>query len=261
VRSDPERVYRRALAFFSADEIAEAFAATRGVASPTQLRAALKEDGRDLLTRFRALAPQRRPVVIQRWSLRRVAMAAAVFLLLLVSIFQAKDLLSPVQELPVAKSPECGTGSSVILLAQSVPSAGSIPCIETLPSGWKFGMAAVHNGRGRFWLDSDQAGGRAVTVTLSAECDLTGAREVSREEGRIRFEEPPEEGSRFSALRFDRVPGGCVTYDFDFDSGASPALAAEAEQALSFTPRQLLIDHVRDERGLVLCGLGVRCEP
>ena len=38
----------------------EAFAATRGVASPTQLRSMMKQDGRDLLGEFRALAPERR---------------------------------------------------------------------------------------------------------------------------------------------------------------------------------------------------------
>ena len=74
MRTDAERVYRHALNYFSADEIAEAFAATRGVASPTQLRTAIKQDGRDLVGELRALAPARRPVAIQHWSLRRVAL-------------------------------------------------------------------------------------------------------------------------------------------------------------------------------------------
>ncbi|HEX5950721.1 MAG TPA: RIO1 family regulatory kinase/ATPase [Actinomycetota bacterium] len=78
LRSDAPTVYRRALAYFSDDEIAEAFAATRGVASPTQLRASLKRDGRDLLGEFRALAPARPPVRIQRWSLRRIVLTIGV---------------------------------------------------------------------------------------------------------------------------------------------------------------------------------------
>ena len=57
VRTGPQRVYRRALAYFTEAELAEAFAATRGVASPTQLRAFMKRDPRDLLGEFRALAP------------------------------------------------------------------------------------------------------------------------------------------------------------------------------------------------------------
>jgi tRNA A-37 threonylcarbamoyl transferase component Bud32/membrane-associated phospholipid phosphatase len=89
LRSDADRVYERALRYFSEDDIAEAFAAARGVASPTQLRTQLKSDGRDLLERFRELAPAREPVSIQRWSLRRVALTigvllGAVFALLLV---------------------------------------------------------------------------------------------------------------------------------------------------------------------------------
>ena len=63
VRTDAGRVYRRALSYFTPDELAEAFAATRGVASPTQLRAFMKRDPRDLLGEFRALAPPRRPIV------------------------------------------------------------------------------------------------------------------------------------------------------------------------------------------------------
>jgi hypothetical protein len=39
VRTDPARVYRQALNYFTGAELAEAFTATRGVASPTQLRA------------------------------------------------------------------------------------------------------------------------------------------------------------------------------------------------------------------------------
>jgi hypothetical protein len=74
VKSDAETVYRHAVRYFTEDEIAEAFAATRGVASPTQLRAVMKQDGRDHLAAFRALAPERRPITIQRWSVRRAAL-------------------------------------------------------------------------------------------------------------------------------------------------------------------------------------------
>ena len=57
VRTDPARVYQQAPNYFTAAELAEAFAATRGVASPTQLRAFMKRDPRDLLAEFRTLAP------------------------------------------------------------------------------------------------------------------------------------------------------------------------------------------------------------
>jgi len=86
LRSDAPRVYEHAVRLFSPDEIAEAFAATRGVASPTQLRSMMKDDGRDLLEEFRALAPARDPVRIQRWSLRRVGLTVTALLALLFAL-------------------------------------------------------------------------------------------------------------------------------------------------------------------------------
>ncbi|HEX2024136.1 MAG TPA: hypothetical protein VHF00_05485 [Acidimicrobiales bacterium] len=76
--SDPDLVYERARLVFSDDELAEAFAATRGVTMPGQLRGRLREDGRDCLGRMRALAPNRPPIRIQHWSLRRLGLTAAV---------------------------------------------------------------------------------------------------------------------------------------------------------------------------------------
>jgi hypothetical protein len=71
---------RRHPGLFSPAEIAEAFAATRGITAPSQLRAEIRKDGRDLVGAFRALAPARAPVRIQRWSLRRLAVTAGVLL-------------------------------------------------------------------------------------------------------------------------------------------------------------------------------------
>jgi hypothetical protein len=75
--SDPDRVYARAITVFSPDDVAEAFAAARGLAIPTQVSEKLKQDGRPILERFRELAPDRPPVSIQVWSVRRVGLTAA----------------------------------------------------------------------------------------------------------------------------------------------------------------------------------------
>jgi hypothetical protein len=80
LRTDAETVYQRALAFFSPEDVAEAFAAIKGLAVPTELQRAVKEDGRGLIERFRELAPPHPGISIQRWSLRRVGLTAAAFL-------------------------------------------------------------------------------------------------------------------------------------------------------------------------------------
>src|ERR1019366_1509784 len=131
VRSDPQRVYRRAPAYFPETELAEAFAATRGVASPTQLRAFMKRDPRDLLGEFRALAPQRPPIVLQRWNIRRIAVAAAM-LAITAAVGKTGNAFLPAAENLGAYAPSCGTGHSMILSAQAVPSAAMLPCLAAL---------------------------------------------------------------------------------------------------------------------------------
>jgi tRNA A-37 threonylcarbamoyl transferase component Bud32 len=80
LRSDPARVYQRALRQFSVDEISEAFsparpAAARGLALPSQLRRMLRERGRDLYSEFVRLLPAPpRPIAIQRWTVRRIGL-------------------------------------------------------------------------------------------------------------------------------------------------------------------------------------------
>lgn len=149
----------------------------------------------------------------------------------------------------------------VILVAQSVPSATQVPCITTLPAGWTFGGERFRSGRSEFWLDSDRAGFRAVTVTLSASCDAAGGVEVPTdpdEGGTRRFESPRSLPPYFQGDRFYVFPGGCVTYRFSFTRGGSFVLAQEATQALSFVSRAEGVRQLALE-GFTLCGAGVTC--
>jgi membrane-associated phospholipid phosphatase len=260
VRANPERVYRRALAYFTPDELSEAFAATRGVASPTQLRALVRRDPRDLLGEFRALAPHRPPITLQRWSARRVALAAAAL-----AVTAAAASVTVTAFIPGPKSlgvnpPSCATSASTILAAQAVPSAAMVPCIAELPSGWHVGGAEVASGHARFWLSSEQAGDQAVTITLSAACDTSGAEQIpSDQPGTRRFERPLTLRPQYTGLRFYTFPGGCVTYRFAFTPGASPLLAIPAGSAAALMPRATLVDYIKNTEDLALCGRGAPC--
>jgi membrane-associated phospholipid phosphatase/tRNA A-37 threonylcarbamoyl transferase component Bud32 len=259
VRTDTERVYRRALEYFTPDELAEAVAATRGVASPTQLRAFMKRDPRDLLAEFRALAPPRRPIGLQRWGARRVIVAAAMLGAALLAAELAVDAFRPAVN-TVTAAPSCGTSHDMILSAQAVPSSARLPCIAALPSGWTAGGAQIMNGRSLFWLDSDQAGPRAVTVTLTATCRTAGAVRIpSDQAGAERFELPLSLQPRFTLTRMYTFAGGCVTYQFSFVPGAAPLLAIPVDTAVAFEPRSALVRHVRRTEGLTLCGRGAQC--
>jgi tRNA A-37 threonylcarbamoyl transferase component Bud32 len=100
LRSDPETVYERALLQFSPSEIGEAFAASRGITLPSQLRHDMKQDGRELRERFRELAPSYPPISIQRWSWRRIGLMLWVGLVALIAVSIGYDYLQRVGMLP-----------------------------------------------------------------------------------------------------------------------------------------------------------------
>jgi hypothetical protein len=219
----------------------------------------MKRDPRDLLGELRALAPQRSPIAIQRWSVRRVAVTAGVLAIALAAVYVGVQTVTPAGNLG-ASAPRCGTGHSMILSAQAVPSAVLLPCVAALPTGWSTGSSDIARGKTSLRLDSDRAGAGAITVTLTAACDTSDAQQIpSDHPGTRRFEHPLSLQPHFAGLRFYTFPGGCVTYRFSFAPGASPVLAGAADSALSFQSRSSLVEFIRHTEGLALCGRGAPC--
>jgi hypothetical protein len=149
-------------------------------------------------------------------------------------------------------------GELFVLMAQSVPSATLIPCIEALPAGWTYGGSDVSNAVARFWLDSDRGGYHAVEVSLEASCRITGAVDVtnSTSEGGVRVYLDEFNLHPFSANKYFLFPGGCVTYRYRFGAQAQATLALEADEAVTFGLRTVLVAKVHEELGLTLCGAG-----
>ena len=260
VRTDPGAFTARRWRYFTEADLAEAFAATRGAASPTQLRAFMKRDRRDLIGEFRALAPPRPPVALQRWNIERVGLAAAMLAVIVAAVWERRIAFFQPPKMWAPTPPVCGTGPAMVLAAQAVPSAAFLACIASLPSGWTAGLGTVASGKASFWLDSDQAGAQAVTVTLTSGCDTRGAYQIPSDQlGTRQFERPLSLVPQYSDLRYYTFPGGCATYRFRFVPGASPVLAAAVDGALAFTPRSVLVGYVRRTVGLDLCGRGAPC--
>ena len=149
-------------------------------------------------------------------------------------------------------------GELFVLMAQSVPSATLIPCIAALPAGWAYGGSDVRDDVGRFWLDSDRGGIHAVEISLAPSCRIAGAVDVtnSTSEGGVRVFLDEFALHPFSANKYFVFPGGCVTYRYRFGPNAEPTLALEADEAVTFGLRTVLVRQVQEDLGLTLCGAG-----
>jgi membrane-associated phospholipid phosphatase/tRNA A-37 threonylcarbamoyl transferase component Bud32 len=245
LRCDAEQVYRRALQYFTVEEVTEGFAAARGLALPSQLRHLLRAQGRDLHGEFTRLLPSPpQPVRMQHWSARRVALWAAMVAVLVLAalntgqIFNSEDLVQTPLNI---NSLDCTQPEPLWLEAQSVPSASLVPCVESRLVGWTVAEVAINDGRSVVILDHDRAGGGAVVLRLAAACDPAGAVEVpSPEPGVRRFVRVERLAGKFSATWYDRFPGGCVTYRLHSTSDLEGHFANEAPSLLGFTTRAAL---------------------
>jgi hypothetical protein len=173
---------------------------------------------------------------------RRLLLVAAVCLL-------AAGCVRPANtEFSQARVPACryqgrqGT-ALVILMAQAVPTASQLPCVELLPAGWSVSDIFVRNGRVRFTLDSDRVGTNAVRVVLERFCSFGKVTRVpSDHPGTRRYQEviSIEPGRRYQGAIYYLFPGGCVTYRLDFRSDEQARPLGEVSLALGFVSRDAL---------------------
>ena len=257
LRSSPERVYQRALRQFTVEEITEALARftlpggirppwfALGLALPSELRRMLQARGRDAYPEFVKLLPSPPPQMpIQRWSARRVGLWAAILAVVVLAALNPRQLFDNEDAVATSlgvKDVGCSNLEPLWLMAQSVPSASLIPCLQLAPVDWKVAKVAVNNGRSVITLDHDRAGKAAMVVRLTASCDLAGATEVTSEQaGARRYLRVDGTSTEFSATRAYTFPGGCVTQRF---RGAGPSafrLSDTASTEFGFITREEL---------------------
>jgi tRNA A-37 threonylcarbamoyl transferase component Bud32 len=245
LRSSPELVYQRALRQFSVQEVTEGFAAARGLALPSQLRRMLRAQGRDLHAEFIRLLPTPPPPIrIQRWSLRRIGLLAAVVLL---AVLIAQTVVGSIASNEANATPlyisnlACTDLEPQWLEAQAVPSASMIPCVRYLPVGWTLAKVTVNDGQSVLTLNHDRAGPAALVVRLTATCAVGGAVEGPSQTTGVRHYQEAESGSaQFAVTWYDLFPGGCVTSRLHLTTDPNGEFAAQAPQVLAFTTRAAL---------------------
>lgn len=142
--------------------------------------------------------------------------------------------------------PDCREGGSVIIAAQSVPSAEFVPCLEPLPDGWMVESVAVTQEGTRVRFDSDRAGAGAAELRYDEECDVARAVSApSDQPGTDRHDLVERVDPSYEGQVFYTFGGGCVWWTFEFDDDAPAALAIELGDRLVLVSRQEFVDDVR----------------
>ncbi len=239
LRVDADTVYRRALRYFSPDDLAEAFAAAGGVTLPSQSRSMLAADGRELLARFRGLAPPRPAVKVQRWSPRRVGLLTGCLVgALLGSMLVAGSVLGV--DPTAVRAADCPTSTSVQLFGQAVPTSAYVPCVpRAYALGYLDTAANVRDGMAR--TESELPAGGRIRSTFTEQCRVPIGRPLSKV-GMPLAVEVYESGTGRVLLTF---PGGCVQLDYPPSSLGRAELALPVlRDAVRLVPRWRLDRYV-----------------
>ena len=167
-----------------------------------------------------------------------------VRLLATMSVLAAASVACSVRD--TLPPPDCRDGGSAIIVAQSVPTASYVPCLEDLPPGWSVATVVVNQDHSVITFDSDRAGESGAVLRLEDTCPAgagplipTAGEEVAR---RLVVDRTT---SSYRADSFYRFVGGCVTFSFDFDRGARAAESRALADALVLVPRDMLNEGVR----------------
>ncbi len=149
--------------------------------------------------------------------------------------------------------PGCTSTERLGLIAQSVPTAGYLPCLLNLPPGWQSSDFRVEDGRTRARLSSDRAAGHPVIIELRSGCQVRSATPLpARTPGGRSYLQLRSTDPRYAGRLFDVFPGGCVSYEFDFERGPHIALMADLQAAVGFVARRQLRLDLRRRLGVEL---------
>lgn len=153
------------------------------------------------------------------------------------------------------RMPKCGEvgAKATFLMAQSVPEAELVPCIdaEALPSDLYMDSMRIDSSSSRLtfvgnWPNDDDRPPQRLEVQFTRECDTAGAVAVPTDEpGTRRLERVGRVVNGYTGDRFYLFDGGCVTYRFDARGDRWLIFVHEASQTWTFMPRTE-VERLRD---------------
>ncbi len=145
------------------------------------------------------------------------------------------------------EAPACEGDTSVIIVAQSVPGASKVMCLDPLPRGWEYEEVKIDESGTRIELDSDRAGSASAIMHYTATCDTGDALSTPSEfPGVLRYERIRAVAPAFVADRYYTFEGGCLWWRFEFDPEVPSGLSVELGGIVQMADREVLSDNVRE---------------
>jgi hypothetical protein len=143
-----------------------------------------------------------------------------------------------------------GPSGMLVLIAQSVPSASAVPCLNGAAGRWTMAEFTVRDGSSVIAFAYQYGGPDRVTVEMRARCDLHDAKEVSsRHEGARRYNRDLDRNGRYASEIYYVYEGACTSVRFDLGATGADLRGAEFAGSLDFVARSELDRQIRAATG------------
>lgn len=151
-----------------------------------------------------------------------------------------------------AVAPTCDDLEVLALEAQSVPSAGAVPCLADVPEGWTVSLFSAGDAGTRFALDHAIAGRETIVVDVAADCRTP--------DGDVRpggvpahvVDEGDSDADGYTGERLVPLDGGCAAIHLDLATEKWRDVLEEFDRIFTTVDRDLLADRLRDASDGVL---------
>jgi hypothetical protein len=174
-----------------------------------------------------------------RWRMGRMTpVAVTLSVLVPLALTACTEVVTRNNVLMSCKPPKDRIESGLVLMAQAVPSASVVPCINVYPAGWSLTTFDARTERVDITFDSDRGGLQALIVTLVPSCRATGSALPPDEVGAPNLRQTLViTATTYQATRFYTFPGGCVMFRFDVPLENATALTSDAVMMINLTSR------------------------
>jgi hypothetical protein len=162
-------------------------------------------------------------------------------------VYVGPDGADPASRPLRCQQPPDESSGMLVLLAQAVPSASAVPCLRDDVADWLVTVFEARAGRARIefthrYGDDDDT----AVVELTADCDVSAAREVSsRFDGVRRYDRPDARPDRYADRNWYVYPGACTAVRFNLSGAGADLRGAEISGALGFVSRADLDRRIR----------------
>jgi hypothetical protein len=142
--------------------------------------------------------------------------------------------------------PGVRVSSTLVLLAQAVPTASALPCMRSAPARWQLDDFDARDGRAHLSVTYGDEDDLNLIVDVVQRCNVEQATESpSDQPGMRRYDHVVHDTTQFALDRYYVYPDACTAFHFTGLGEDAQEFVGDIMKAFGFVDRTVLDRHVR----------------